>query len=678
MRLTFLPRIFLVLFLTCALLAGCAADDDEAPSSDYGDSSVDDDNDDDDNDDDDNDTTPACDSGLFLSFDLTADERNVPFPSLVFLTDDANSPTGYRVQIGRKLVTYLEDIWKFTRWMLKDINELNGFAVSSPIWFPITAPPDLSDMPTGTEPSLDDPVFCAVLEDAGHPHYGKLWRMNLHYSRETKVLEARPHFPFAENTTYACVATTRLTPKNGDCYQQPPHLRYLLSDAPDPQNPDAALLEPHRRKWAPFVANLEAQYDVTPAQIVGATFFHTQWITRDLMIIHEKLDEMAQINPPTPGQWVRLGNTHPDVDAVWETTYQTVGWLHNGAFAYDENEEPIPGEAMEVTARLVLPKKGVNGHEGPFPVVIFGHGIQSSRSQVWTLGRTLAGEGIASIAIDWMYHGARSDFPEWVPEEIESVYRVLQFYNVFDPLQFRDVLRQDIADLFWLKYFIRGLNELDLVPYETGGDGIPDLDSETIYFAGHSHGSIHGGVYVALEPDIDTFFFNVGAVNYRKLLLGVWYGQLVTGILKVLDIFIDPPLFDSLSMYLDLLNVIIEPSDGYAYANHVLKDPLFERDTFNLLQQMVAYDNTLGGPASAEMAHSIGLTLLRPYPYPIQDLEVADAPVEEPAVFVYDTYDHHILFHSDSPFYEAVHNQAAVFFSTAYENGVATIINPLD
>ncbi|MDP8225353.1 MAG: hypothetical protein P9L99_18470 [Candidatus Lernaella stagnicola] len=691
MRLVPILLLSLILLLTFCF-AACGDDDDDDNNDDN-----DIDDDDDDNNDDDNDTTPAtddddtvtddddnndddtaeeCDSGLFLSFNLTEGERNVPFPSLTFMERDEDSPTGFRTRVGDELVTYLAELWLSVRTLFKDIDGLDGFGVTCPVWFHTAAEPDLSGMSDG-EPSLDDPIFCAVLEDAEHAHYGELWRVDTLYRPQTGVLELRPHFPFPENTTMACVATTNLRPEDGDCYERPAHLSYVLSDAADPDAPDAAMLEPHRQKWAPFLAELEAQYGVAPSEIVGASFFHTQWVSRDLMIIHEKLADRALTDPPTPSEWRYLGYNHPNVDSMWETDYQTVGWLHDGKFAYDADSEPITGDPMDVTARLMLPKKGINGHEGRFPVVIYGHGIQSSRGELSTMGRTVAGQGFATISIDWVYHGARTDIPEWVPEPLEVIYRFLQFYNVLAPLQCRDTLRQDIADLYWLKHLIRELDEVDLVPYETGGDGIPDLDTSTIYYMGHSHGGIHGGVYVAVEPDVDTFMFNAGAENYRKIITGAWYGEVLVGILKIVELFSDDPLIDKVDFTLDLISHIIEPADGYAYANLVMKDPLFERDNLNLLLQMAAYDNTLGGPGCSEMARGIGLTLLEPYPYLIEDIPTALTPVQEPAVFIFDTHEHSMIFGSGGEFYEGAHNQLATFMRTAYDDGVATIISPL-
>jgi hypothetical protein len=688
-------RILLIvgsLVVCLALFAGCAgdfedsADDDTDVGNEPGDDDDDDDNNDDDNnddnDDDNDDTTPpGCQSGEFFGFDLNPEARQTPFPSVLFTEPAADSPTGVRLNLGDHVTTFLEDGWQYSKWVLRrPLNELAGFSVSMPLWFPVTVRPDTSWANDEGEPSAGDPFFCAALMPEGHPEHGRVRSIGFEFVDELGVLAVRSQFALSEETTYACVATTALTTKKGECYERPPHLEYLLAGEPDPADPDFALLEPERLKLAPYVAALAAQYGVAADEIVALTVFPTQSITHDLLSIGEQLSELAATNPPTTtGEWTRTSGGDTNLDSVWDVEYDSVGWLHRGSFAYDAAGDPRVGDAMPIVARLSVPL-ATEAHPGPFPVVIYAHGINADRNQGHRFANTLAEQGIAMIAIDFMFHGARESIPEWVPENLEEVWRDLQFFNITAPDGVRDTFRQDVADLMWLRHLVENLDTLDLAPAATGGDGAPDLDTTRVFFASMSLGSMHGAILAPMEPGIDTFFFNAGAVNLERIALDGWYGNGIALVLQIADLFVDAPLYEDFVMQAQMLFTVLDPADGYAYAPYLFERPLVDRpvEDLNVLHQMASYDNTLGGPGCAEMARSFGLTQIEPFVFAIPGLPQAEAPFVGPASFQFRTYDHPFLLKPDNVFFAAAHEQGAVFFTTAYENGAATVINPLE
>ena len=676
--------ILILMMIASMLLISCASDTDEnsddggdAPA---GDDDDDDDDDDNDNNDDDDDTEgPLCDSGKRIEFDLSKDDRNVPYPSVIFTKEDSESPTGILLDVEGQVATYLDPIFKSVYFLLDGLNQLNGFGVGSPVWMQAVTDPDTTLFPDSIDPDDEDSIYCVVLEDESHPYYGTFWPLSVSYMPDVRLLQIAPYFPFVEDTTYACVVTDKLLTDDGDCYQPTDHLWYIMSDEPDTEQEEYDLLEPYRQQLYPMFAELFEQVDLTQDQIVNATFFHTQTFTSDLVNIREQTETMAIADPPQVGDWILIDSGHEDYDSIWETTYETPDWRKKGIMVYDAQGNPEVQKNMTVTMRLTLPPQGAGGYDPPYPVVLYGHGISDDRGQSKPLARSLTEYGIATVAIDWVFHGERSQGLENLPDFLVNVVRTVQFVNFFELLKLRDNMRQGVADMIWLKHVVRTLDGLDLAPFDTKGDGLPDLDTETLFYAGMSLGSIHGGIIAAIEPDFEGLLLNVGAADWRKIALEGAVGEEIQIVLWLLDMLIQDTLESDVYISFELARPMIDAGDPYSYGRYVIKEPLYDITgrTINILQQMAAYDDTLGGPGSAQMARSMGLALMNPYVFEIDDVEVFDTPYQGPAVFMYDTDEHTMMLSSGAEFYDEVHLQAGTFFRTIIDDGVATIINPL-
>jgi len=674
-----ISRLMTLLLFSLMAVLGCGRDD----SSHNDDSPRVDDPDDDNNAGFDVLTTPCpCESGNFFYFDLTPDNHDIPFPSALFLRRDEGSPTGLRVRLPEQVTTYLDPVLSRSRSFLQPINELDGFGVSNPIWFHTNAAPDLPFYLGHAAPTLADPLICMVLEEPGHPHNGELWRIDASYLGDLGLLQITPHLPFAQNTTYACVITHKLFTTDGRCYQTPEHLRYLIAGQPDPDHPDYDLLELHRPLFSPLFAELTAQYGIQPAEIVGATFFHTQWITHDLESIRRRLDDLAGTRNIAVGPWERqmLNDIDADVDSIWEAPYDTIEWRRDGVFVHDATGNPQPAGRTSITLRLALPNSAK--HRPPYPVVIFGHGLLDSRRQSDFLIDTLAEYGFATASIDWLFHGDRHEGVLPLPLGLAVVERFLQFNPVLKPHRMRDNYLQGVADILWLRRVIRSLDTLDLAPAETGGDGIPDLDGERVFYAGLSMGAAHGTILAAVEPQIDTYLLMSGAANWRASVLdGNFEGVMAQINALMLNYLKQAFRFEKdneIDLFYQLQLTIAGGGDPYSYTAYVVGEPLFTRSrgTLNLLHQMSVMDGVIGELGGSELARSLGITLLQPYTLPIESLPSGDTPFVGPAVFQYNVAEHTFMVLPEHASYDAGHRQMGVFFRTAADLGSAVIINP--
>jgi pimeloyl-ACP methyl ester carboxylesterase len=182
---------------------------------------------------------------------------------------------------------------------------------------------------------------------------------------------------------------------------------------------------------------------------------------------------------------------------------------------------PVPVVTSTETIPLLLSVPRAAAPAGGWPVAIFQHGITRSRADMLAVADALASAGFAVVAIDAPLHGQRPDEALYAPRlpppcaTGERTFDIdfatggvpgapdgsvdpsgTHFINLASPLTTRDNVRQAAADLVTLT---RAAGRIDL-----DGDGNGDLDGERVRFVGHSLGSLIGGAFLGIEPDIGT------------------------------------------------------------------------------------------------------------------------------------------------------------------------------
>ncbi len=198
-----------------------------------------------------------------------------------------------------------------------------------------------------------------------------------------------------------------------------------------------------------------------------------------------------------------------------------------------------------------------------WPVVIYQHGITTSRGTMFAVADALANACFAVVAIDMPMHGitgeeglpysALKDIgpggPGTVTERTFDLDLVTQdeddniiaeepdgiidtsgryFVNLTNLQNTRDNVRQAVSDLFALTYALQNM--------DVAGD---TFDVSRIYFLGHSLGAMAGAVFTALEPDVRDVVFAFGGASLPKILDGsaafgptIAAGLAVNGVIK--------------------------------------------------------------------------------------------------------------------------------------------------
>lgn len=184
---------------------------------------------------------------------------------------------------------------------------------------------------------------------------------------------------------------------------------------------------------------------------------------------------------------------------------------------------PVPGAtvaALPIPLLVTVPNaNSATGAARPangWPVVIFQHGITGDRSNMLAIADAFADAGYVVVAIDQPLHGITSAANPLYQAGHERTFDLdlannttgasgpdgvidssgSYFINLTSPLTSRDNLREAAADLLSLT---KSLSILDLT-----GDAVPDIDTSSIHFVGHSLGGIVGGVYAGVATQIKT------------------------------------------------------------------------------------------------------------------------------------------------------------------------------
>lgn len=207
-----------------------------------------------------------------------------------------------------------------------------------------------------------------------------------------------------------------------------------------------------------------------------------------------------------------------------------------GSLLSKYNTTAVATGNVTVPVLMTVPNTGTMPANG-WPVVIFQHGITGDRSNLFGIADTLAANGYVAVAIDLPLHGITDTGNGLYAGALERHFGVdfinnttfaegpdgviddsgQHFINLKYLLTSRDNLRQAVADLFVL--------------YQSLGN-IPStsVDTDKVYFLGHSLGGIVGATFLALEPGVKDAVLAMPGGGIAKLLDGsARFGPVVAG-----------------------------------------------------------------------------------------------------------------------------------------------------
>jgi hypothetical protein len=167
-----------------------------------------------------------------------------------------------------------------------------------------------------------------------------------------------------------------------------------------------------------------------------------------------------------------------------EPPYQTEGDLE-----IDQDGSPVIQRWEEVPFAVTVPA----GASGPLKLLVWVGGtgavLDSHIGRRHTNG--LLDEGFAVASFVPQFHEGRGE---------GQFDTAMDTFNYLNPPAGRTVFRQQVAET---SYFIRLLEH-----NRDSLDGLPEIDTERVYYGGHSQGALVGAMVAGVEPRIDTYLLN--------------------------------------------------------------------------------------------------------------------------------------------------------------------------
>ncbi|MCB1051583.1 MAG: hypothetical protein KDC71_13380, partial [Acidobacteria bacterium] len=418
------------------------------------------------------------------------------------------------------------------------LNSLKGFSTSAPMIVPFVGHIDASSVNANTVKVIDlvdltaasqgaqvNPAKTVAFTVINNPQTGNA---SLVITPVVPLNPGRPHAVVITNGVLGAASgksvqseTTTILLKSKQSFLKPDgtSARSALSTA------QATALEPLRAAYQQIWAAAEAVTGQDRLQIPFAFAFTTQPLHQTLLAMRTRL----QSETPKPVVAASFESAAA-VDALYtqlglgSVPHSAIGRVYGGAYSSPNFvTHPIGGgfvgEGADVQEVSRLTQKfwaAMPAGDGPFPVIVFGHGFTSRKEAMFALANTACAAGFGIIAIDFPLHGERvGDFfnnttgalgPDGIPDISGT-----GFINPAKPRTMRDNFRQTILDYFVLTRMITS------GAADFKGDGIPDFAPNGLVYAGQSGGGILGAGLMPLEPNLGLGVLNVPGGRFFSL-----------------------------------------------------------------------------------------------------------------------------------------------------------------
>lgn len=559
------------------------------------------------------------------------------FPDDRHTIDDAASPTGLDVRIADGARDAMASLIPTGNDLLAQLETLDGFGTTA-----------------GIELRFAGPIDPAVFVD-----HVALWNLGdapaqedveVRWTDDDATAIVVPMRPLAEGTRYGLVVADLLDADGGEVW---------------PSADLWTLTHDQRRHDAPFdrldprYADLLDASGVDADAVDAATVFTTQTIRgADDDVIAAIAD-----TPATLGAW----SCAPDADLI-----HCEGVLHASDFlGEDELVDVLPGDHVvaqrvyDVPVTLWLPPT-----EGPFPLILYGHGLGGDRGEAHGFARDVADLGAAVVAIDAPSHGQH---PTGEASNALSVFAFfgIDFANGAQSVgKIRDHFRAAAWDKAQLLAALRAAPDID-------GDGTADLDGR-IGYSGHSLGGIMGVELLADDAGVEAGELSVPGGRISEI---VQSGETFAPLLALMRP--DTATDGDVDRFFPWLQMAIERGDA---ANHAAQAMRADRD---VMVQMVIDDDIIPNPCTELLARALSVDLAPPVHLAIPGVDVlptlpASANKDGRTAIIYEFAEEladdgvstepalHTMIHGNPVGVDQFHH----FWQTRFDDGRGEVIDP--
>lgn len=577
--------------------------------------------------------------GPAVPYELTTRLR-LPFPTDAVTEPAPERPTGLRIALGPKgsnLGDVDEALFLLGEAFIETLGRADGWSTLGPAFI---------ELP---EPVTSESVAFAKLIDLASKKevatHNTLIGGQTEYGKEVHWIALRPLRPLAPKTRHALILTKNaMTPDGRPLTRSPTFDAVWTSKTPERAEPEQL-----RRAQNRLAGVAEALSGLVHADdILVAETYTTLSIVEETEAI---LNAQAALPDPEI-LWDADDNGEPDIyldpradprGNVPRADYSGVRALIRARFQLPNYRDDLDGSFVvnaqtaelqgweDVELILTIPEG-----PGPFPVVVFHHGVGDQKESGLDFAGDLARRGLALVAIDGALHGFRTDRPG---------NAATRFLNVVAPELVADNFRQAQTDQAYFARVIQQMGNRDFF-----GDG-PRLDTSKVFYLGESLGAIVGAGAVGMVAD------------YQGAVLMVGGGTLLEFFDRVLSSFeftgFPTQLFSTAAQ------TALDRGDpsNWAWAS--------QNKQILLVQAMD--DVVVPAAASQSLALAMDLPLLAPGSRPHPALPILSGPLTRRGWSQFAPGSHALFRHASETHHQSAKNQVFHFIETWAATGTAEV-----
>jgi hypothetical protein len=598
-------------------------------------------------------TLPGPDTSLACPFELTgiyepfmATELH-QFPDDVLSRDDPDSPTGRRLSPDPELFPWVNNAPTLVAETVADLNHLSGFSLIGKAYVRF-ANVIHSGWPMD-EPNLEAVRLMKLGDDSDPVPVSVAW------GHEGKSLFAQPLTPLEPGQQYALVVSNDITDTRADCAHAAPLIAGLLrGDSGDPR------LSAHATAYQAAVE----RSGWTADNIVAATV----WTT------HRDHDVLFLVSDNIRARQYTWGD---DAQCVEERAWLACTMSFT-ARDYRDDRAVLEARATEsyvLPVRVWYPL----GFEGPRPVLLYGHGLNSEFGEMALLVDRLIDLGFAIVAAPALYH---ADHPSRTDPEAVAALKFLGIDLTgfrIDGMTMRGNFNQTNFERLQLLQLLRQHPQLP-------GDDRLIIDPEHTSYFGISLGGILGSGLLAFDDRL------------RAAVLSVAGGQLMAFATDTENVEQFRPILVNIfggegpfERMLPVAQTLVDAADPAALAPAVILNRRVPRSQLpDILMPVAVYDNVVPPATGKALARALGIPHLQPVVEPVVGLLVQPTPAEgnhqgSGATHGFFQYDRlpteggsEPAGHNNTPASDLGIHQLRVFLSAVRDGNPGIIVNPYE
>ncbi|MCB9797760.1 MAG: hypothetical protein H6741_34195 [Alphaproteobacteria bacterium] len=497
------------------------------------------------------------------------------YPDDALTVADPESPTGLRPRLPS---AWLDGLPELLRGLPAPVEQRSGFGRMGAIILRFTDP--LGALPDGWQASLDSEALMLVDLDAGErrPFQATL-------GDRGRQLQVQPLRPLRAGARHALVLTDAHLADDGGCVAPSPALAALLSG----EGEDPTLIDRY--------AALPEQLGLAPERISAATVFTT----------HDDLREIADIAAGFPG-----------AELAWDAPMSCEPWGEGRACTGSFVAVDHRGEGRLVdpegagTYTLLVSAWLPNTPDAP--VVLYGHGIDSSRWEGRWLASRVLEDGVAVVSVDALEHGDHPSAQDDDDLDAAAFLGISLSPLGVDGQALAQNFVQTNLDRLQLAALLRAAPDLD-------GDGEADIDPTRLAYVGVSLGGLLAPSFGALEPEVELVALPLGGGHLATFATQNGFVAALQG--AFIELLGDEAEWE---LTLAVAQGAIDAADPATWADHVLDDSLHGRETPpHLYFPVSTWDEIVPVATGEALARALEIPHVPPAVYAVEGLPLAPA-----------------------------------------------------